>query len=253
MNELSPALLAPYVLRAGVPGAGGRSTPAAIEGAAQEFEAQFIYQMLRQMRASMSLDGEDSGFGAETMGATLDIELARVLSAQGGIGLSALLAKAVAGQGSTERRVEDATAASETRSAPSNLTELFAAPVSSAYGWRTDPFSGAQKFHHGVDIAMAYGVEVPAVEAGRVVSAGEEGRYGNTVVLEHPSGTRTRYAHLSEINVQPGQAVAAGETLGRAGRSGAATGPHLHFEVIVDSQRLNPLSEAARASLEEHP
>jgi murein DD-endopeptidase MepM/ murein hydrolase activator NlpD len=264
MDKLTPAALAPYILRAD-PGAQGAAAPGA--DVAQEFEAQFIYQLLRQMRASMSLDGEDDGFGAETMGATIDIELARTLSRQGGIGLANLIAEAASRQGmhfggsNTALRALEARSPGEPRLpeslpgpvSPRPVESIFEGQVTSGYGWRNDPFTGGRTFHQGVDIAMAYGVEVPAAEGGRVIAAGEQGRYGNTVVIEHPSGTQTRYAHLSEIAVQPGQAVAAGEVIGRAGKSGAATGPHLHFEVIVDSQRMDPLSREARASLGEHP
>lgn len=282
MNGMSPDLLAPYILRAN--GAAGLvpDRPDTVAGAAQEFEAQFIYQLLKQMRESMatSLGGDDTegGFGFEILGSTLDIELARVLSDNGGIGLARMMIEAatrnapesVPASGSatpesaTEARrhgdglVADVLRASVPPWRPDqvgsqSVSELFGGNVTSNYGWRTDPFTAAAKFHHGIDIAMAYGVEVPAADEGRVIEAGEQGRYGNTVVIEHPSGTRTRYAHLSELGVQVGQTVMAGQTIGRAGSSGAATGPHLHFEVIVDNQRMDPLSIEARASLEEQP
>jgi murein DD-endopeptidase MepM/ murein hydrolase activator NlpD len=78
-----------------------------------------------------------------------------------------------------------------------------------------------------------------------VIFAGQQRGYGQTVVVEHDGGVRTRYAHLSAVTVQPGQQLAEGEVLGRVGRSGRATGPHLHFEVLKDGARIDPL-EAAR-------
>jgi murein DD-endopeptidase MepM/ murein hydrolase activator NlpD len=121
-----------------------------------------------------------------------------------------------------------------------------AAPVSSHYGWRTDPFSGTNRFHAGVDIAAPYGREVPSAEAGQVVFAGAQGGYGNTVVIEHQGGVQTRYAHLSSIQVVPGEEVDAGSVIGRVGSTGRSTGPHLHFEVLQDGHPVNPEAAATR-------
>jgi murein DD-endopeptidase MepM/ murein hydrolase activator NlpD len=118
--------------------------------------------------------------------------------------------------------------------------------VTSRYGWRDDPFTGRARFHGGVDVAAAYGTAVPSVAAGRVVEAAERGAYGLTVVVEHGPGLRTRYAHLSASLVREGDTVAVGQTLGRVGSSGRSTGPHLHFEVLKDGQRVDPQQAAAR-------
>jgi peptidoglycan hydrolase FlgJ len=112
--------------------------------------------------------------------------------------------------------------------------------TSSAFGWRSDPFRGRRKFHNGVDLRAAYGTEVPTAAPGKVTFAGERGGYGLLVVVEHPNGVETRYAHLSSTAVQPGDSVAAGQTIGRVGSSGRSTGPHLHFEVLLDGKRVNP-------------
>jgi peptidoglycan hydrolase FlgJ len=112
--------------------------------------------------------------------------------------------------------------------------------TSSAFGWRSDPFRGGRKFHNGVDLRAAYGTEVPTAAPGKVTFAGERGAYGLLVVVEHPNGVETRYAHLSSTAVQPGDSVAAGQTIGRVGSSGRSTGPHLHFEVLLDGKRVNP-------------
>ena len=113
--------------------------------------------------------------------------------------------------------------------------------VTSAFGWRRDPFTNRMKFHQGVDLRAAYGQEVQAASKGIVVFSGEQGGYGTSVVVEHQDGTRTRYAHLSATLVRKGDQVGAGEPVGRAGRSGRATGTHLHFEVIGrDGRRVEP-------------
>jgi murein DD-endopeptidase MepM/ murein hydrolase activator NlpD len=113
--------------------------------------------------------------------------------------------------------------------------------VTSAFGWRRDPFTHKMKFHQGVDLRAAYGQEVQAASKGIVVFSGDQGGYGTSVVVEHQDGTRTRYAHLSASVVRKGDQVGAGEPVGRAGRSGRATGTHLHFEVIGrDGRRVEP-------------
>ena len=122
------------------------------------------------------------------------------------------------------------------------LTGMEAVKFSSGFGWRRDPFTGMAGFHSGVDIRMAYGLDVRAVDEGQVRFAGEQGGYGTMVAIVHGDGRETRYAHLAESLVQPGDIVQAGQVLGRSGSSGRATGPHLHFEVLRDGQRVDPLA-----------
>jgi Rod binding domain-containing protein len=113
--------------------------------------------------------------------------------------------------------------------------------VTSHFGWRRDPFTGQAKFHRGVDLAAVYGQDVQAARAGQVVFSGGQGGYGNTVVVEHADGTRTRYAHLSATLVAAGDTIATGQAVGRAGHSGRATGTHVHFEVTsADGQPIAP-------------
>lgn len=113
--------------------------------------------------------------------------------------------------------------------------------VTSAFGWRSDPFSGQARFHRGMDLRAAYGQDVQAAASGTVVFSGEQKGYGTTVVIEHADGSRSRYAHLSGTTVAAGTAVEAGQVVGRAGRSGRATGTHLHFEVTgADGRPMAP-------------
>src|SRR5262249_55573770 len=113
-------------------------------------------------------------------------------------------------------------------------------PISSGYGWRRDPFTGAAQFHKGVDVALAYNTEVHAAADGRVVFSGVNGGYGNLVIVEHGDGRQTRYAHLSARSVQAGDSVQTGQVIGKVGSSGHATGPHLHFEVVDNGRAVNP-------------
>jgi murein DD-endopeptidase MepM/ murein hydrolase activator NlpD len=236
-------------------------TPDKIATLSQEFEAMLVLQMIKQMRQSMlAPEEEDLGLGAETMTETVDVELARHLSQQGGIGLAKVMQEAFARQSDADPGA--APAASPTAAAAPDLlgavsgntvkpdvTMPLAAPVSSPFGWRTDPLDGTRRFHSGVDLPAAYGHAVPAAAQGRVVSAGDQGGYGLTVVVEHPGGLQSRYAHLSSYEVKPGDQVQAGQVIGRVGQTGRATGPHLHFELVREGRRLDPATVAAERTL----
>ncbi len=120
--------------------------------------------------------------------------------------------------------------------------------TSSPFGWRADPLHGARRFHSGVDLKAAYGTTVEVAAPGTVTFAGERGGYGLTVVVSHGNGVETRYAHLSSIDVREGQPLDASAVVGRVGQSGRATGPHLHFEVLVDGERVDPARSHWRTS-----
>jgi murein DD-endopeptidase MepM/ murein hydrolase activator NlpD len=112
--------------------------------------------------------------------------------------------------------------------------------VTSPFGYRADPFLGRLALHPGVDLAEAYGAEIHAAAAGRVVHAGLAGGYGNMVEIDHGNGLATRYAHMLETLVGEGQEVDKGAILGRLGSTGRSTGPHLHYEVRVDGEPVDP-------------
>jgi len=96
--------------------------------------------------------------------------------------------------------------------------------------------------HEGIDYAVAQGTPVAAARAGKVIAAGAAGGYGLKVDVDHGNNVRTRYAHLSKINVRVGDTVAAGTTVGLSGNTGESTGPHLHFEVLVNGVAKDPTS-----------
>lgn len=112
--------------------------------------------------------------------------------------------------------------------------------ITSGFGPRIDPFLGTPALHTGVDLIDTYGAAVRATAAGTVVSAGLAGGYGNMVEISHGNGLATRYAHLSSIEVSPGQTVSFGTVVGHIGATGRATGPHLHYEVRVDGEPVDP-------------
>jgi murein DD-endopeptidase MepM/ murein hydrolase activator NlpD len=112
--------------------------------------------------------------------------------------------------------------------------------VSSGYGWRVHPITGAKDLHRGVDIAAAQGTAIKAIQDGRVVSAGDMGSCGLCVVIEDGKGYQSRYAHCSSLNVSAGQEVQRGDVIGAVGSTGDSTGPHLHLEVMLNGEYLNP-------------
>ena len=126
-------------------------------------------------------------------------------------------------------------------SIPSILRMFVRGPLKSLFGLRRDPIHGHQRFHKGIDIAAPRGTPIGAAAAGKVVFAGRQGGYGNTVVIEHPDGRRTRYAHADRLFVQTGDNVNTGQAVATVGSTGRSTGPHLHFEVTENGHHLNPL------------
>lgn len=110
----------------------------------------------------------------------------------------------------------------------------------SSFGYRSDPFFGRPALHSGVDLRDAYGTPVRATAAGVVTVAGPNGGYGNMVEIDHGGGMATRYAHLSAIDVAPGQQLSPGAVVGRLGSTGRSTGPHLHYEVRIDGEAVDP-------------
>jgi len=117
--------------------------------------------------------------------------------------------------------------------------------ISSPYGMRTHPITGAHKLHTGTDFQVADG-RAYAAAAGTVAAVTRDAAYGNIVTIAHGKGVTTRYAHLARSLVKPGDTVVAAQVVGRIGSTGLSTGPHLHFEVQVDGQFQNPATWLAR-------
>jgi hypothetical protein len=113
-------------------------------------------------------------------------------------------------------------------------------PVGSGFGFRTDPFSGRGALHTGLDFPADIGTPIMAAAGGMVVNVEVHPGYGNLVEVDHGNGLITRYAHASKVLVKQGDLVKRGQRVALVGNSGRSTGPHLHFEVLVDSVPQNP-------------
>ncbi len=113
-------------------------------------------------------------------------------------------------------------------------------PVGSGFGFRADPFSGRNALHTGLDYAAEMGAPILAAAGGLVVQNTVHPAYGRLLEIDHGNGLSTRYAHCSEVTVPLGALVKRGELVARVGNSGRSTGPHLHFEVLVQGVPQNP-------------
>jgi murein DD-endopeptidase MepM/ murein hydrolase activator NlpD len=184
-----------------------------------------------------------------------DHEVARSLAAKGGLGIAEQLV------GEIER--EQATRASAANAAPAQIASASTATptsthalaavavdgtvlpvvgeISSPFGLRADPFTGAPRFHAGVDVAAPRGTAIHAVADGEVVFSGwRRGGGGRVVEVRHADGLVTSYAHADRTLVRAGQHVVAGEVVATVGSSGRASGPHLHFAASRDGQPIDP-------------
>lgn len=255
MTSLDPSAIRP-LNPAGAGSAQAPTSPEQLKALAAQFEAMLMSQMLQQMQSSMFDDKDtDTGFAKGPLADAMYSELSLALSRAGGVGVAESM------MGSLLRDTQTSTV--ETGSigelSPSSFSlaapdlsgraldpTTFGGPISSEFGWRRDPLNGAMKFHKGTDIAMPVGRDVPVARAGEVSFAGEQQGYGMTVVVDHGPGLSTRYAHLSEISVVPGEQLAEGQTLGKSGATGRVSGPHLHFEVLEEGRPVDPAVSMAR-------
>ena len=225
---------------------------------AREFEAVMLAQVIGAMRRTVP-DSEmlEASTNRKMLDGAFDHEVARSLAAKGGLGI----AEQLVGQIEREQAARDAAAggaATQLASAPAvPATPTSARPlaalavdgtvlpvageISSPFGVRADPFTGAPRFHAGVDVAAPRGTAIHAVADGEVVFSGwRRGGGGRVVEVRHADGLVTSYAHAERTLVRTGQHVVAGEVVATVGSSGRASGPHLHFAASRDGQPIDP-------------
>lgn len=166
--------------------------------------------------------------------------LSKGLTGMAGMVFTDVIAEAIAkGQGEPLTQLGAPTPASA-MAAPPLPHAAGQAGVTSGYGTRLDPFTHEASAHRGVDVKADAGSPIPAVWSGTVVQAGERGGYGNAVEIDHGNGVHTLYAHAETVAVRPGDHVEAGQVVAEVGATGRATGPHLHLELRVNGQPIDP-------------
>lgn len=114
-------------------------------------------------------------------------------------------------------------------------------PIISGFGWRRNPLGGGVQMHKGIDIAMPQGAPIVAPADGTITFAGAKTGYGMVIILDHKYGFQTRYGHCSQLLVAEGDEVVRGDLIALVGSTGWATGAHLHYEVLVNSVRIDPM------------
>ena len=114
--------------------------------------------------------------------------------------------------------------------------------MASGYGWRIDPVYGVTKFHSGMDFTAPTGTEIYATGKGRAIKVDySTGGYGNRIIIDHGYGYQTLYAHMSAFAVKQGESVQRGQVIGYVGNTGKSVGPHLHYEVHKNGEKVNPV------------
>jgi murein DD-endopeptidase MepM/ murein hydrolase activator NlpD len=238
----------------------GRTDPGAIKAVAQEMEAMFAYELLKAMRATSDASSK-SGLGPNTYTSLFDMELSKLI-AKRGIGLKDMLLKGIEKKAATTEknagektvateRGGDAVGAASMMKQDATIQQPLPANkgrISSGFGIRHDPFTGAYKFHHGLDVAAPEGSEIRPLKQGNVIFSGEQKGYGNVVIIDHGDGFVTKYAH-NQINLaQEGDVVTSSTVIARVGNTGKTTGPHTHFEVIYNGKDIDPAAVFGRNS-----
>lgn len=235
------------------------SEPSA-QDAGKQLEAFFVRRMLSEMRKTVGEGMLSGGYAGKMFQDMLDEAMATNVSKSGGLGIAEVMSAELDPNGAeatSSTQAEAAPSAQATRALgavrgharayQSGGSDLRHAPVnarvSSDFGKRIHPVTGAKSFHEGIDLAAVKGTKVAVSGPGVVVQAGKAGSYGNLVVVDHGGGLETRYAHLDSMSVEVGQQVAAGEIVGRVGQTGRVTGPHLHFEVRRAGKAIDPKGE----------
>ncbi|NMB74005.1 MAG: peptidoglycan DD-metalloendopeptidase family protein [Myxococcales bacterium] len=202
-------------------------SPRALEKAARQLEGFFWEMLLSEMRRSLpESDWLGEGAQGQMAVALFDQVMSEKLAAGASLGLAEAVTRSLSGAAETDPLV--------------CLGLRDCGHISSAFGYRTDPFTGQPQFHNGIDIAAPEGQPFTALASGRVVQAGENGGLGLSVTVRHADGSEAVYGHLKAARVQCGDLVRAGQPLGEIGQSGRSTGPHLHLEVRRHGRSLDP-------------
>jgi murein DD-endopeptidase MepM/ murein hydrolase activator NlpD len=206
----------------------------------QQMEAMMLRQMLQSSGAFKAGDVAGGQIRADMFVETL----AEAVAKGGGIGVARMLEDSLSNSEAGDPSVAKTPTPTPTptKTLPDVLGNPLGRPdeITSPFGRRTDPVDGGTKYHTGIDLRAPEGSPILAAESGVVKSAGQRGGYGNAVEIDHGHGRTTLYAHASELLVTPGEKVAEGQAIGRAGMTGHATGPHLHFEVRLNDRPVDP-------------
>ncbi|NTW58383.1 MAG: peptidoglycan DD-metalloendopeptidase family protein [Nitrospirae bacterium] len=233
-------------MRRPLPGAleniSGKQDPEAVKKAAREMESLFAYEMIKAMRATTG-ESAKSGLGNDTYLTMFDLELSK-LFAERGLGLQDMFAKGLSAASNKAKSGQLESVSGELKAI---LPEEGRIGISSDFGPRKDPISGERKFHHGLDIPAPAGTGIHPVKPGTVQFSGEQAGYGNVVVIDHGDGFVSKYAHNQANLVNTGERVSPATAIATVGSTGRSTGPHVHFEVAYQGEKVDPRALLAQA------
>jgi murein DD-endopeptidase MepM/ murein hydrolase activator NlpD len=211
---------------------------------ARQREAQYQLASLAQTRTGLLI-------AAEKQRRTVATEVTRLeeISAQEESVLESLIVERQR-QEAVRREAERRAALLAGKEAPTTPSSArgfnwpAAGPITSPFGYRSDPYadSGSSEFHTGLDIGAPMGSTVTATAAGTVIYAAWYGGYGNAIIIDHGNGVSSLYGHLSQIFVSDHQEIQQSQAIGAVGSTGRSTGPHLHFEIRINGQPVDPAS-----------
>lgn len=231
--------------------------------AAEELGALFVLQVLQAMRRTVPKTGLlEKGFAHDTYLSMFDQEIARHIAQREDLGLQVLLQRQLTepgtpstsgapstgndGRPGAAQSVSKGMAMEAYRQQGAPMESLFIMPLlgrqTSGFGMRVHPLHQDERLHSGVDIAAPAGTPIRAAAAGEVIFSGTQTGYGKVVIVQHADGYSTLYAHNTENLVTVGSPVQQGQPIATVGRTGTATGPHLHFEIRHNGTHLDPLA-----------
>ena len=171
---------------------------------------------------------------------SVDMSPQDVVQSAAGVVQSAVSINAGAAEPEEETQEDEAVPVMASIGSVNDITVPVHGEITSDYGYRTNPISGAYALHTGVDISADEGTAIVAAYNGVVKSTGDGEKSGNYVLMQHSDGSETLYCHCSEILVSEGSVINAGEVVALVGSTGWATGPHLHFEIHRDGNTVDP-------------
>jgi len=244
---------------------------ARLKETAKELEALFFFEILKELRKTSQGGLLGKGLGNDVYTSLFDMELARLLAGRG-VGLKEMIQKKVEDQ-LNQKKADPANplknAEGSSLKAPNvqptsqadkpvptgprsglgeyNLQFPVHGRISSKFGWREDPFTGQDQFHGGIDIAAQSGEEVYPLKSGQVIFSGWAQGYGQTIIIDHGDGFVSKYGHNLANLVSVGTEVNADQAIALVGSSGKSTGPHLHFEVLYQGEKIDPLQLVQKA------
>lgn len=208
-----------------------------LESAAQGFEAmftKFLYNKLNENTMEDDISGKIS-HARKIFNNMLTDEFSELASQKGGLGLKELILNSYGVEPSREKSIEGF-----------KVKSIIAGKVSSDMGLRVHPITNEKTYHYGIDIVPDPNINdsdlIKTPLPGRVMFSGTYGSFGKVILVVHPGGYKTLYAHNDENFVKYGDELKKGQTIGRVGSTGLSTGKHLHFELRKDNKALDPAS-----------